>query len=261
MADPTPATNPVLNYLSKLSPVLLLLLGGLLAQLWNRFRTRTRRFTWKAWHTQIAVAANDPNLGTVTVQHNGVPVNHVHMTTVEFTNDSNEDQKDVVLTLSFQGVGHIINSSGYVQGTIALIPFDPDYVALYAGANANLINVLNTYVVHKIPVFNRRQKATFILMVVRDDASSPVLLASCNHPGVKLEFLPSGQLELDGIPFKLAAGTGVLLTGAVLIFTLRFQQHYHPYLDPLVGWLLGLLSAKLGAAALNTYRAVGRIVG
>jgi hypothetical protein len=261
MVDPTPATNPVLYYLSKLSPILLLLLGGLLAQLWNRFRTRTRRFTWKASHSLIAIAVNNPQLGTVTVQHNGVPVNYVHMTTVEFTNDSNEDQKDVALTLSFQGVGHIINSTGYIQGTLGLIAFDPDYVALYAGADPAQINLLNTYVVHKIPVFNRRQKATFTLMAVRDDASSPVVLASCNHPGVKLEFLPTGQLELDGIPFTLAAGSGVLLTGAILSLTIRFQQHPHQYLDPLVGWLLGLYSAKIGAAAVNAYKAVGRIVG
>src|SRR2546426_912359 len=121
MGDPTPPTNPVLDYLSKWSPLLLLLLGGLLTQLWNRFRHRTHRFTWRASHNQIAVAATDPQLGTVTVQHNGMPVNHVHMTTVEFVNDSNEDQKDVLVTLSFPGGGHIINSTGYVQGTLGPI--------------------------------------------------------------------------------------------------------------------------------------------
>ncbi len=135
MADPTPVTNHVLEYLSKWSPVLLLLLGGLVAQLWTRFRTRTRRFTWRAWHNQIAVAANNPQLGTVTVQHNGTPVNHVHVTTVEFVNDSNEDQKDVLVTLSFPGGGHIINSTGFIKGTLSPIPFDPGYVGLYTGAN------------------------------------------------------------------------------------------------------------------------------
>jgi hypothetical protein len=261
MADPTPATNPVLNFLSKFSPLLLLLLGGLLTQLWNRFRTRTRRFAWKASHRQIAIAANHPQLGTVTVQHNGVPVNHVHMTTVEFTNDSNEDQKDVPLTLSFQGVGHILNSTGFLEGTLGLIPFDPDYVALYVGANPDQINALNTYVVHKLPVFNRRQKAIFNLLVLRDDASVPVVLASCNHPGVRLDFLPTGQLEVDGMPYGLAVGSGVLLTVAALMLTLRFQRHPHPYMDPFLGWLLGLYSARIGAAGLNTYKAVVRIVG
>ena len=56
MVDPTPATDTVLGHLAKWSPALLLLLGGLLTQLWNRFRTRTRRFTWRAWHSQIAFA-------------------------------------------------------------------------------------------------------------------------------------------------------------------------------------------------------------
>src|SRR6266446_5341401 len=47
MADPAPVTNSVLNFLSRFSPILLLLFGGLTAQLWSRFRTRTRRSTWK----------------------------------------------------------------------------------------------------------------------------------------------------------------------------------------------------------------------
>jgi len=237
--------------------VLLLFLGGLLTQLWNRFRTRTRRFTWRAWHSQIAVAANNPQLGTVTVQHNGVPVNHVHMTTVEFTNDSNEDQKDVLVTLAFPGGGHVINSSGFIQGTLTPIPFDPAYLALYAGANPAQVSFLNTYVVHKIPVFNRRQKATFNLLV-QDDPNSEVL-ASCNHPGIKLEFTPAG-LEIDGVPLGIATGSGLLVTGAVLFFTLRYERH-HPYLDPLFAWLLGLFSNRLGAAATKVWKAVGRIVG
>jgi hypothetical protein len=257
MVDPTPATNPVLDYLSKWSPILLLLLGGFLTQLWTRFRTRTRRFTWRAWHNHIAVAVNNPQLGTVAVQHNGTPVNHVHLTTVEFVNDSNEDQKDVLVTLSFPGGGHIISSTGFIQGTLSAIPFDPAYVALYTGANATLVNVLNTYVIHKIPVFNRRQKATFTLLV-RDDPDSQIV-ASCNHPGTKLEFLPAG-LEIDGVPLNLATGSGFLITAAILIYTLRYERH-HPYLDPLLGWLLGLFSNRLGAAAVNLWKAVGRIVG
>jgi hypothetical protein len=257
MADPTPASNPILDYLSKWSSVLLLLLGGLLAQLWTRFRSRTRRFTWRAWHNQIAVAANDPQLGTVTVQHNGIPVNHVHLTTVEFVNESNQDQTDVLVTLSFPGGGHIINSTGFIQGTLSPIPFDPGYAALYTGANTALVNILNTYVVHKIPVFNRRQKATFTLLV-RDDPSSQVL-ASCTHPGIKLEFLPAG-LEIDGIPLNLATGSGFLLTAAILIVTLRYQRH-RPYLDPVLGWLLGLFSGRLGAAAVKVGKAIGRVVG
>jgi len=260
MVDPNPATNPILNYLSRWSPILLLLLGGLLAQLWNRFRARTRRLTWKVWHTPIAIATNDPHWGNVTVQYNNIPVNHVHVTTVELTNDSSEDQKDVAVTLSFQdGIGHIITSTGTILGCLGVIPLDPDYLNLFQGATPQQVQALSTYVIHKIPVFNRRQKARFTLLVVRDDASSPVILASCNHPGVKLEFLPSG-LEIDGVPVNLAVGSGLLLTAAVLIFQLRYQRH-HPYLDPFLGWLLGFFSGRLGAAAVKVWKAVVRVVG
>src|SRR5260370_3206516 len=220
MTDPAPVAPGVLDYLSNLSPLLWLIIGGLLTQLWTRVRARTRRFTWRAWHQPIAIAANHPQLGTVTVQYNDVPVNHVHATPVEVTNDSNQDQKDVLLTLSFQGVGHIMSSEGYLQGVLGNIPFDPAYTALFQRANQQLAAALHTYVVHKIPVFNRRQKATFTLLVVRDAASTPVVHASCNHPGVKLEYLPAG-LELDGVPWNLAAGTGLIITGTTMFFLLR----------------------------------------
>lgn len=206
MADSSLATYPFLDYLFKLSPLWWLLLSGLATQLWTRFRSRTRRFVWKAWHQPIAIATNHPGLGTVTVQLDGVPVNHVHSTAVEITNESNEDAKEVVLTIAFQGIGSIISSSGYVNGILGTIPFDPAYVALYTGATPAQVGVLSTYVVHKIPVFNRRQKATFNLLV-RDDAPSPVVQLSCNHPGFKLEYGSTG-LEVEGVPLNFATGLG-----------------------------------------------------
>ena len=239
---------------------MLLLLGGLLAQLWNRFRTRVRRFTWKAWHQPIAIAANHPQLGTVTVQFNGTPVNHVHVTTVELVNDSSEDQEDVVVTLSFQGIGHIINSAGFIQGCLGSIPFDPAYAALYQGATPQQVQILNTYVVHKIPVFNRGQKATFNLSVVRDDASTPVVQVSCNHPGVKLDYLPS-EVELDGVPYNLAVGMGFIVTGIFIFLMLRYSAHPHPYLYPVSAWLLGAFGGRVGAAVVRGWKTFVRLLG
>jgi hypothetical protein len=260
MADPVLATNPVLDYLSKWSPFLLLLLGGLLTQLWNRFRTRMRRFTWKAWHQPIAIAASDPILGTVTVQYNGVPVNNVHLTTVEITNDSSEDQKDVILTLLLPGVGRrIISSTGYIEGIEGIIPFDQGYLNLFQGATPQQLNALTTYVVHKSPVFNRRQKAKFTLLVVLDDVGQPVALASCNHPSVKLEFIPAGP-EVDGVPFNLALGMGMVITAAAVLL-LRYERHAHPYLNPILGWALGLYCVKVGALVVRGWKGLVRVLG
>jgi hypothetical protein len=260
MDSPQP-TNPVLDYLSKWSPLLLLLLGGLLTQLWNRFRTRTHRFTWSAWHNSIAVATNDPHWGNVTVQYNNIPVNHVHVTTVQFNNDSSEDQKDAKVTLSFQdGRGQIIGSQGTIQGSLGVIPFDQDYVNLFQGATPQQVQALRTYVVHKIPVFNRRQKAIFTLLVVRDDASAPVIIASCDHPGFKLEYLPPGP-EVDGVPFKVAVTMGTLATLTIIFLVVHFQRRQHPYVTPLLSWLLGWYVARVGAGVVRVWKSVIRVLG
>jgi hypothetical protein len=260
MVDPTPTTNPVLDYLSKWSPFLLLLLGGLLAQLWTRFRSRTRRFTWRAWHTRIAIAGDVPQLGNVTVQFNGVPVNHLHVTTVEFTNDSSEDQKDVTITIAFQGTGHIISSTGTIQGDPSPIPFKNDYVALYTNATPEQIQVLNSYVVHEIPVLNRGKKAIFSMLVARDDTTQPVVIVSCNHPGTKLEFLPAGP-ELFGVPLNLAIWLGMATTLACVLLLVRFQRHNHPYLTPAIAWFLGAYCARIGADLVRFWKLCVRVLG
>ncbi len=260
MTEPASPVS-IFDKLSKWSPLLLLLLGGLLAQLWNRFRTRMRRFTWKAWHTKIAVAANDLHWGNVTVQYNGVPVNHIHVTTVEFNNDSSEDQKDVKVTLTFRdGLGQIIASEGVVQGSHAVIPLDQDYLNLFQGATPDQVQALSKYVVHKIPVFNRRQKATFNLLVVRNDASTPLIEASCVHPGFKTEFLPGG-VEIDGVPFNLAVTVGTVATFAVVLLVVRYQRHPHPYLNAIFGWLLGIYVARCGAGVVRAWKNIIRLLG
>jgi septum formation inhibitor-activating ATPase MinD len=54
-------------------------------------------------------------LGNVTVQHIGVNVNHIHASTVEFRNESNQDVTDVLVTLSFQGIGHVIDTTDAID--------------------------------------------------------------------------------------------------------------------------------------------------
>jgi hypothetical protein len=259
MADSAPAIHRILDFLHDLSPLWWLILGGLVSQLWIRFRTRTRRFLWKAWHQPIAIAANHPQLGTVTVQYNGAAVTHVHATTVELTNDSSEDQTDIVFTLSFMGQGHIINSTGFVEGDLNLIPFDPNYVALYQGAPPALVEALSTHVIHKIPVLNRRKKATFNLLV-RDAAPSPTVQASCNHSGFRLEYVPAVP-ELYGVPLNLAVLTGLVVTAAIAFLLEHYLVQRHPHFTPWIAWMVGLFSGWIGAMTVSGVKTLLRFIG
>lgn len=262
MTSPGLISSQVIDYLSKLSPLWWLLVGGLLTQLWYRFRARARRITWRAWHSQIAVAGNHPQFGTITVQFNGTPVAHVHTTTIEITNESNEDHKDVLLTLRLRGAGTIVSSSGQIEGVFGVIPLDADYLALFNGATQAQRALLTTYVVHKVGVFNRRQKAIFNLLVVRNDANNPGVEVSCNHPGVKLAFAPTAGIFVDGVPLDLATGLGFLITvGIIALLAYRQSGYRHPYLLPFFAWFVGLVSNRIGAAAFNGWKALGRLLG
>jgi hypothetical protein len=260
MTDPTPPSKGALDYLSQWSPVLLLLLGGLLNQLWTRFRTRLRRFAWKAWHNRIAVAANDAHMGQVTVQHDGVPVNNVHLSTVEVENDSSEDFQNISVTLAFKEGSRILNSSALIQGDLHAIPLDDAFLKQFDGVAPEQLAGLVTYVVFAIPVFNRHQKANFNLLVTRDDANAPFVTVSCNHVGIRLEPKVIG-LELDGVPFKLAAWVGIVATFVVVLLIIRFQRHPHPFGTPIYAWLLGVYCAKLGAGLVKAWRSFQRALG
>jgi hypothetical protein len=265
MTDPTPVAKSLFNYLTNLSPLLWLILVGLGGQLLMRFRSRMRRFIWTASHNKVALAASHPQLGAVTVAFNGVAVHHVHTTTVIITNDSNEDQTDVVITLAFESSGHIVHSEGQIEGDSLVIPLDPDYYNLLSNATTPAqLNQLNRYVVHKIPVFNRHQKAVFQMIVVRDDASSPVVIATCNHRGVKLDYVPDGA-SIDGVPLLTATKFGIVISVVLtfLLIWLNVHRMPHPsfYIVTLVAMSLGLFATRIGAAGVNLWRVIFRLVG
>jgi hypothetical protein len=202
MADPSPASPSLLESLLKWWPLLLFILGGVLTQLWTSYRNRTRKFTWRAWHNQIAMAANNPALGNVTVQHNGMNVNHIHASTVEFRNESNHDVTEVLVTLSFQGVGHVINTIGSIDNTPVYL--DPAYLAQLINApNPAQTQILNSAIVYRLPVLNRRKSAYFHMLVHRDNLSAPVVVASCNYAGFRLEEMKQPGVVLFGISGRL----------------------------------------------------------
>jgi hypothetical protein len=258
MADPSPANRSFLENLLKWWPLLLFFLGGLLTQLWTSYRNRTRKFKWQAWHNQIAMAANNPALGNVTVQHNGVNVNHIHATTVEFRNGSNQDVTNVLVTLSFQGVGHVIDTTGAIDNTPLYL--DPAYMGQLVNApNAAQIQILNSAIEYRIPVLNRRKSAFFHMLVHRDNLTAPIVIPSCNYAGFRLEQMKQPAVVLFGISQRAAAYVG-LLVSTPIVAALLWKFH-HPYIDGVFAYILGLAVAATGALVIKAGRVLDRIFG
>jgi hypothetical protein len=252
MADSSPASSASIDYVVKAA---LFVLGGLTQRLWTNFGNRIRRLTWTARHTPIAMASNNPSLGTVTVQHDGVNVNHLHATTVELVNESNQDVKDILLTLSFQGVGHVIDTRAGIDNTSLVL--DPAYLVRLANANAAQAELLNSAIEYRIPVLNRRKRAVFHMLVRRDDLSPPFVLASCNHPGFRLDPMKVPPIVIWGVGRDLAVIVGLMITIPVMAFLL--WRFHHPYTDPVIAFIFGLAVAAVGAVAVKSFRLLARI--
>ena len=203
-------------------------------------------------------STHNPALGTVSVQHNGISVNHLHATTVEFENASNLDASDVVVTLSFQGIGHVISTNGSVDNTV--LNLDANYLSAYnAAVGTPQLQQVNTAVVYRIPVLNRRRKAFFHMLVHRDDLSAPLIVASCNHLGYRLERRKMPAAVLLGVSQNTAIYGG--LAASIPVIVLLLMESHHAIGNAVVTYILGLSVALIGALAIRLLRLLDRLFG
>jgi hypothetical protein len=259
MTDPNPAqsfSERILHWW----PILLLFLGVAGTQVWNAYKNRTRKFAWQAWHSPIAMAGTTPFLGNVTVQHNGIPVTHLHTTIVEFENASTKDVTDLLITLSFLNGGNVLNAAGTVDST--QVSLDPAYLAQLQANQNNITQLqqLTKAVVFRVPVLNRWKKATFNLLVHRDDLSNPYVLPSCAYPGFTVEQKILFSQLLYGVSRNAAALIGILFTApTVVLLVLRYP--HHPVINAAIAYVLGLGVAGVGVLVVRLSRFFGKTFG
>lgn len=59
---------------------------------------------------------------------------------------------------------------------------------------------------------------------------------------------------------SLAAMVGWIATAVILFIGVRYQRHPHPYLNPLMGWFLGLFCMPVGVAIVRGWRSIVRLM-
>jgi hypothetical protein len=258
MVDPNPAQS-IFERILHWWPILLLLLGVVGSQVWNAYKNRTRKFTWEAGHTPLAVSTTTPFLGTVAVQHNGIAVTHLHTTTVEFENASTKDVTDLLITLSFPNGGNVLNAAGRVDNTPVF--FDPAYLAQLQANQNNIpqLQQLTKAVIFRVPVLNRWKKARFDLLVHRDDMSNPYVLPSCVYPGFTVEQKASPNLLLYGVSRHTATLIGLLFTAPTVV--LLVLRNHHPATNAAIAYGLGLAVAGVGILVVRLFRFFGKTFG
>lgn len=235
--------------------LLLLFAGAAINHFWGKYRNRLRKLRWSAWHTKIAVAAEDPYFGKVEVTYDGNKIANVHTTYIRLVNGSNADLKDVVVSIAYLDGSRIYRGRGLLEGGLQNFPFSDDFSNAIKRAQPDDPKYIWTHRGFRIPVFNRYAQANFYLLVGRDDAATPVVTVGCQYVGARLVFEQQPAMLL-GVPIAQASGAGIFATFLLTVWVvLRLSSAWKV---GLAAWLLGSCSTVVGAALLGFWKWLGR---
>lgn len=111
------------------STPVLLAAGGLAAHLWQRYLKRLAVFRWSAWHSRLAIAGTDPNIGRIDVLWNDNPVQNLLFCNIEVENESSQDFTNVEVKLWYSD-GTTFLGQGSLYGTTQFLPWATRYGAM-----------------------------------------------------------------------------------------------------------------------------------
>ena len=238
-----------------LQQIALFLFGALVTHVWGKYRNRPKAVRWSASYWKVAVAAAHPQFGTVEVSYNGTQVKNVHTGWIEVENESNADLQEVVVNMACLEQSRILVSTASLGGSLQTIPFTDSFWAALSNPQPPDIQYLTTHRDYRIPVFNRGAKATFVLLLNRDDAAQPMVDVSCDHLGVQFRRRPPTVIFL-GVPQEHARWTGIVLTliGSIFLCVSLTSA----WAIGLSSWALGILCLLFGALLVKLWRWIGK---
>ena len=247
---------------SPIKETALLAVGAVCTHFWARFRGRLTKLRWAVQYQRVAVSAQDAEFGTIQVRYNNRLVNNLHIATLQVQNESVRDLQDVELNIACLAGSTVLISEGALAGSLQRIPFTATFEQSLQQALQNppnlppgMLNYLRTRRDYLIRVFNRQAIANFVLLIERNDNSSPNITVTCDHVGVRLRrhapaamFL--GENQLHAALVGLAAGFIIILVMARFIpskWVLGFSA-----------WLIGCFGLVIGVLVLKCWRQLVR---
>ena len=246
------------------------LIGAFIAvvvqELWRRIRGRMSTLRWSARHFPIAASAAHDRFGRVEVSYNGQPIWNVQGCVLEIENESSTDLTDVELNLAYGDGTVFLVAEGGIVGSTQALPFTETFSESMKevgklppeerGKHPD-VRYLTQRRDFRIPVLNRGARAQFkSLIAPQINVSIPILLVSCDHPGVRLRNRPVQEMWW-GEPRNRAAVIG--LVWAVLFAWAVGSSIASPLWASFLALVLGAFCIVFGAVSLKLTRLLRRI--
>jgi len=231
------------------------LLGAIGSHLWRRFRERMITLRWSANNVPLAIGGELPELGRITVQHEGQDVDNVMFSTVEVENESVHDIENLEVVLGYRDGTTFLTGGGSVAGSMRRFDASEHFRRLWEENPSNpAVLSFREYV---IPVLNRGATAVFTHVVRCPDVLRHRVELSCVHPGVRVVERARAPQMLGVTPAD-AARVG-MPTVVLLVATLVYSVPI-PWVDALVALLLGLFAQVVGIAMIHVWRVLVRVL-
>lgn len=187
--------------------LLVFIIGAVVTHAWTRHKRRQVPLHWKAWDTPLAQEIDDPEIGVITVLHNGQPVTNLWLSRVELENDSSRDLQNVEVTCFYED-GTVFLGPG-IFDTKQHVQWGRRFEAERAKAGSPPESeYLATHRQYAIPVLNRRCRFSMDFVVQGPRGVNPQgMRLACEQTGVRL-------VEVD--PWRPPGFFGVSYLGAFL---------------------------------------------
>ena len=249
-----------------IAPAAGVLLGAVVARLWQQYLQRMVTVRWSATHTTLAAGGEHPTWGHVEILYNGTPAgNLLQWCRVEIENESgSRDLSNIVVSLQYdQPKPEILSGGGTREGSNQWLALTPSFVAeIDRYIQTPETNRPKTTDIFRrrdfvIPVLNRGTKAIF-LFLVRPNVANPMLRVYCDHLTVRLKHRAERPMIFGVVQAHAGwAGLGVGCLAAVALATsLR-----NIWVAVFVALLLGTFGQLLGVAVVRMWRWLVRAIG
>lgn len=229
------------------------IVGGVVTKLLTLFWKRRARFIYTVAHLKVGTSTDDPVFGSIKVIHNDTPAKNLWLSTIELTNTSLEDFKDVPIQISATAPAILLNQTVKINDVFPHDlhldkSFTDKLVASETGEYSDQQNQLyNSTRCFNFPSISRGDRLIFTYLTHTQEGM-PELQLSINTPGILLVYRALANLRLDfGYTMLRGLGFGLMFSVPLLtVLTFQVLDHRHA---AILGWILGLLTGSIGLFA------------
>lgn len=232
-------------------------IGALVTYVFSMLSKRRAVFEYSATHSKIGTSTDDPNFGSIRVLYNDQPAKNLWLSTLEITNTSLTDFKEVPIKIVATAPAIMLNQTLRINETYPNdLYFDDDFKKYLVPDDNNKyteaqIQLYKSQRCFKIPVVNRGDKLTFTYLMHTPNGM-PELHASISATGIRCKFKPLTNLPLD-LPYTIVRAIcfGLVLVVPTLLVVIITVNDAH--VSAIIGFFLGLLTGTIGLYISRTW--------